>query len=117
MQIKLIFLLKNIKIFYFSFDFAIIIVVISEIITIFAALKQTYKMVGTPLSTGTKVAMTWRLGFGSTKYGFDLSGDFIGLEYFITTLLDNINVFSIPLFRNTIEEYGLNVWGQILYFY
>lgn len=60
MQIKLIFLLKNIKIFYFSFDFAIIIVVISEIITIFAALKQTYKMVGNPLSTGTKVAMTWR---------------------------------------------------------
>jgi hypothetical protein len=57
MQIKLIFLLKNIKIFYFSFDFAIIIVVISEIITIFAALNDAYKMMESPLSAGTKVAM------------------------------------------------------------
>ena len=56
------------------------------------------------------------LGVGSTKYGFDLTGEFIGLKYFISTLLDSINVFSIPLFRDTIEEYGLNVWGQILYF-
>ena len=51
-----------------------------------------------------------------TKYEFDLTGEFIGLKYFISTLLDSINVFSIPLFRDTIEEYGLNVWGQILYF-
>lgn len=56
------------------------------------------------------------LGLGSTKYGFDLTGEFIGLKYFISILLDSINVFSIPLFRDTIEEYGLNVWGQILYF-
>lgn len=56
------------------------------------------------------------LGFGSTKYGFDLTGDFIGIKFFISTLLDSINVFSIPLFRDTIEEYRLNVWGQILYF-
>lgn len=56
------------------------------------------------------------LGFGSTKYGFDLTGEFIGIKFFISTFLDSINVFSIPLFRDTIEEYRLNVWGQILYF-
>lgn len=56
------------------------------------------------------------LGLGSEKYCFDWSGEFIGIEGCVTTLLDSINVFSIPLFRDTIEEYGLNVWGQILYF-
>ena len=66
---------------------------------------------------GLSVVMTSAmLGLGSTKYGFDLTGEFIGLKYFISILLDSINVFSIPLFRDTIEEYGLNVWGQILYF-
>ena len=56
------------------------------------------------------------LGFGSEKYGFDLSGEFIGAGCFVTALLDSINVFSIPLFSDTIKEYGLNVFGQILYF-
>ena len=56
------------------------------------------------------------LGLGSTKYGFDLTGEFIGIKSFISILLDSLNVFSIPLFRDTIEEYGLNIWGQILYF-
>lgn len=56
------------------------------------------------------------LGFGSSKYGFNLSGEFMGMGAFITTLLDSINVFSIPLFSDTIKEYGLNVFGQILYF-
>lgn len=66
---------------------------------------------------GLSVVLTLAmLGLGSTKYGFDLSGEFIGIKSFISTLLDSINVFSIPLFRDTIEEYGLNVWGQILYF-
>lgn len=70
------------------------------------------------VTMGLSVVLTFAmLGLGSTKYGFDLSGKFIGLGAFITTLLDNINVFSIPLFRNTIEEYGLNVWGQILYYF
>ena len=66
---------------------------------------------------GLSVVLTLAmLGLGSTKYGFDLTGEFIGLKYFISILLDSINVFSIPLFRDTIDEYGLNVWGQILYF-
>lgn len=56
------------------------------------------------------------LGFGSSKYGFDLSKVFMGMDSFITALLDSINVFSIPLFSATIAEYGLNVFGQILYF-
>lgn len=56
------------------------------------------------------------LGFGSTKYGFDFSGEFMGLGRFVTSWLDSINVFSIPLFSDTIREYGLNVCGQILYF-
>ena len=69
------------------------------------------------MTFGLSVVMTSAmLGLGSTKYGFDLTGEFIGLKYFISILLDSINVFSIPLFRDTIEEYGLNVWGQILYF-
>ena len=69
------------------------------------------------VTLGLSVVLTSAmLGLGSTKYEFDLTGEFIGLKYFISTLLDSINVFSIPLFRDTIEEYGLNVWGQILYF-
>lgn len=56
------------------------------------------------------------LGFGSEKFAFNPSGEFIGIGSFVTALLDSINVFSIPLFRDTIEEYGLNGWGQILYF-
>lgn len=66
---------------------------------------------------GLSVVLTMAmLGLGSTKYGFDLTGEFVGIKNFISTLLDSINVFSIPLFRDTIEEYGLNVWGQMLYF-
>ena len=56
------------------------------------------------------------LGCGSVKYGFDPSGEFIGMGNFVTALLDSINVFSIPLFSDTIKEYGLNVFGQVLYF-
>ena len=56
------------------------------------------------------------LGFGSKKYVFDPSGEFMGGGRFVTALLDSINVFSIPLFSDTIKEYGLNVFGQILYF-
>lgn len=56
------------------------------------------------------------LGFGSSKYGFNPLGGFIGFGFFVTVLLDSINVFSIPLFSDTIEKYGLNVIGQILYF-
>lgn len=56
------------------------------------------------------------LGLGSGKYMFDLSREFIGLDAFVTVLLDSINVFSIPLFSDTIKEYDLNVFGQILYF-
>jgi len=56
------------------------------------------------------------LGWGSGKYLFDISSEFIGLAAFVTVLLDSINVFSIPLFSDTIKEYDLNVFGQILYF-
>ena len=56
------------------------------------------------------------LGLGSEKYMFDYSGEFIGLGAFVTVLLDSINVFSIPLFSDTVKEYDLNVFGQILYF-
>ena len=66
---------------------------------------------------GLSVAFTLlMLGLGSWKYMFDLSGEFIGLGAFVTVLLDSINVFSIPLFSDTIKEYDLNVFGQILYF-
>lgn len=65
------------------------------------------------LSVGLTLLM---LGIGSTKYGFDFSGEFMGLGRFITSWLDSINVFSIPLFSDTVRDYGLNVWGQILYF-
>ena len=69
------------------------------------------------VTLGLSIAMTLlMLGLGSSKYAFNLSGKFIGIGGFVTALLDSINVFSIPLFRDTIEEYGLNVWGQILYF-
>lgn len=56
------------------------------------------------------------LGFGSSKYMFDPTGELIGLSSFVTILLDSINVFIIPLFSDTIREYQLNVIGQILYF-
>ena len=56
------------------------------------------------------------LGFGSGKYMYDFHGEYIGIGAFVTILLDSINVFSIPLFSDTIKEYDLNVIGQILYF-
>ncbi len=65
------------------------------------------------LSVGLTLLM---LGLGSTKYEFDFSCEFMGLGRFITSWLDSINVFSIPLFSDTVRDYGLNVWGQILYF-
>ena len=57
------------------------------------------------------------LGCGSDKYGFDHTGEFIGVGAFVTILLDSINVFSIPLFSDTVKEYELTVVGQILYFF
>lgn len=69
------------------------------------------------VTLGLSVVLTSAmLGLGSTKYEFDLTGEFIGLKYFISTLLDSINVFSIPLFSDTVKEYELTVAGQILYF-
>lgn len=56
------------------------------------------------------------LVLGSGKYLFNPSGEFMGLGAFVTVLLDSINVFSIPLFSDTIKEYELNVFGQFLYF-
>ena len=55
------------------------------------------------------------LGLGSGKYMFDPAGDFIGVGPFVTILLDSINVFSIPLFSDTVNAYDLNVLGQFLY--
>lgn len=69
------------------------------------------------VTLGVSIVLTVAmLGIGSGKYSFDPSGEFIGIGSFVTILLDSINVFSIPLFRDTIEEYGLNVCGQVLYF-
>ena len=66
---------------------------------------------------GLSIVMTLlMLGCGSSKFAFNSGGEFMGVGSFVTSLLDSINVFSIPLFRDTIEEYGLNVFGQILYF-
>lgn len=62
------------------------------------------------------VATLLMMGFGSGKYIYDPQGEFIGIEAFVTCLLDSINVFSIPLFSDTIKEYQLNVLGQLLYF-
>lgn len=56
------------------------------------------------------------LGFGSGNYKFDPTLRFMGIGAFVTSLLDSINVFSIPLFSETIAKYNLNVFGQILYF-
>lgn len=64
----------------------------------------------------TIVCTLLMLGFGSIKYGFDPSKEFMGIWSFATALLDSINVFSIPLFSDTVERYGLNVFGQVLYF-
>lgn len=69
------------------------------------------------VTLGLSVSLTLlMLGVGSAKYLFNSSGKFIGLEAFVTILLDSINVFSIPLFSDTIKEYDLNVGGQILYY-
>lgn len=69
------------------------------------------------VTLGFSVALTLlMLGAGSSKYMFDPSCHFIGFGPFVTILLDSINVFSIPLFSDTIEKYELNVFGQVLYF-
>lgn len=69
------------------------------------------------VTLGVSVALTLlMLGAGSSKYIFDHSCHFIGFGPFVTILLDSINVFSIPLFSDTIEKYELNVFGQVLYF-
>lgn len=69
------------------------------------------------VTLGLSIVLTLlMLGFGSAKYMFNTSGTFIRVAPFVTILLDSINVFSIPLFSETIKEYDLNVLGQILYF-
>lgn len=69
------------------------------------------------VTLGLSIVLTLlMLGLGSGMYMFDSSGEFIGLGAFATVLLDSINVFSIPLFSDTIKEYDLNVFGQVLYF-
>lgn len=70
------------------------------------------------VTSGLSIVLTLlMLGVGSSKFAFNSDGEFMGVGSFVTSLLDSINVFSIPLFRDTIEEYGLNVFGQILYFF
>ena len=69
------------------------------------------------VTLGLSIVLTFlMLGCGSSKFVFNSDGEFMGVGSFVTSLLDSINVFSIPLFKDTIEEYGLNVFGQILYF-
>ena len=69
------------------------------------------------VTLGLSIVLTLlMLGLGSGKYMFDSTGEFIGLGVLATVLLDSINVFSIPLFSDTIKEYDLNVFGQVLYF-
>lgn len=69
------------------------------------------------VTLGLSIVLTLlKLGVGSSKFAFNFDGEFMGVGTFVTSLLDSINVFSIPLFRDSIEEYGLNVFGQILYF-
>lgn len=69
------------------------------------------------VTLGISVSLTLlMLGAGSSKYMFNPCDHFIGFGPFVTILLDSINVFSIPLFSDTIEKYELNVFGQILYF-
>lgn len=56
------------------------------------------------------------LGVGSSKFIFNPNSQFIGMGPLMSILLDSINVFSIPLFSDTIQKYELNVFGQVLYF-
>lgn len=55
------------------------------------------------------------LGFGSSEYAFSLDKPFIGWSKLITIYLNNINVFSIPMFSDVIKEYGLNVAGELMH--
>lgn len=73
------------------------------------------KALGTTLLFSVVLTL-FMLGFGSGKFGLDYAGEFIGVGAFVTILLDSINVFSIPLFSDTVKAYDLNVLGQILYF-
>ena len=55
------------------------------------------------------------LGFGSSEYVFSFDRPFIGWSKLITIYLNNINVFSIPMFSDVIKEYGLNVAGELMH--
>ena len=55
------------------------------------------------------------LGFGSSEYAFSKDDPFIGWSKLITIYLNNINVFSIPMFSEVIKEYGLNVAGELMH--
>lgn len=55
------------------------------------------------------------LAFGSAEYAFSVDRPFIGWSELTTIYLNNINVFSIPMFSGVINDYGLNVAGELLY--
>ena len=63
----------------------------------------------------TLVLTLLMLAFGSTEYAFSKDKPFIGWPELITIYLNNINVFSIPMFSEVIKEYGLNVIGELLH--
>lgn len=55
------------------------------------------------------------LAFGSAEFAFSMNKPFIGWSKLITIYLNNINVFSIPMFSEMIKEYGLNVTGELMH--
>ena len=68
------------------------------------------------LTIVTTVALTLlMLASGSTEYAFSKDKPFIGWSKLITIYLNNINVFSIPMFNEVIKEYGLNVMGELMH--
>jgi len=68
------------------------------------------------LTIVTTVALTLlMLALGSTEYAFSKDKPFIGWSKLITIYLNNINVFSIPMFNEVIKEYGLNVMGELMH--
>lgn len=63
----------------------------------------------------TAVLTLAMLAFGSSEYSFSMEKPFIGWSMLITIYLNNINVFSIPMFGEVIKEYGLNVTGELIH--